>query len=53
MKTIIIREIGGGDSTLIVDVLQDGYNIIEKTVYGVHDLAKALLDYIEEDSNAD
>lgn len=46
-KTLIIRQIDA-DGTLVVDVLQDGYNIIESTVYGATELAQALLDYIEE-----
>ena len=46
-KTLIIRTIDN-DGTLVIDVLQDGYNIIEQTVYGATDLAQALLDYIEE-----
>ena len=46
-KTLIIRQIDN-QGTLVVDVLQDGYNIIESTVYGATELAQALLDYIEE-----
>lgn len=46
-KHIIIRSIDN-NGTLVVDVLQDGYNIIESTVYGATELAQALLDYIEE-----
>lgn len=46
-KHLIIRTIDN-EGTLVIDVLQDGYNIIESTVYGATDLAQALLDYIEE-----
>lgn len=46
-KTIIIREIGDGDPTLVVDILQDGYNIIERTVYGIDEKAKEFLKALE------
>lgn len=46
-KTLIIRQIND-KGELAVDVLQEGYNIIERTVYGATDLAQALLNYIEE-----
>lgn len=44
-KTIIIRE---EDGDIAIDVLKDGYNIIERTIYGAEDLVKPLLDYLKE-----
>lgn len=43
-KHLIIRQ--DDDGQLVIDVLMDGYNIIEETVYDAHELAKALLDHI-------
>lgn len=46
-KTVIIRTDDHGE--MVVDVLQDGYNIIERTAYNVGDEAAALLKAIEEE----
>lgn len=48
-KTIIIRTIDDDPERVAIDVLKDGYNIIERTVYGATEQAQALLDYIEGD----
>ena len=45
-KTLIIRT--QEDGSLVVDVLRDGYNIIDHTVYDAEIEARALLDKIEE-----
>ena len=48
-KTIIIRE--QEDGSLAVDVLRDGYNIIEHTVYDANDEAAALIARIESEED--
>lgn len=48
-KRIIIRTYEDDEGVHYdIDVLMDGYNIIERTLYDAEDLAKAILKRIEE-----
>lgn len=52
-KHIIIRTYEeDGEVRHAIDVLHDGYNVIEFTMYDVEDLAKAILERIAEETNA-
>lgn len=48
-KRIIIRTYEeDGETHLAIDVLQDGYNIIDFTLYDAEELAKDMLERIKE-----
>lgn len=51
-KTIIINK-DEETGEITIDVLKDGYNIIEKTIYDGEELVQPLLNYLEgENHNA-
>lgn len=47
-KTIVIRTIDDDPERIAIDILRDGYNIVEKTIYDAEELVKPLLNYLEE-----
>ena len=48
-KHIVIRSYEeDGEKHLAIDVLQEGYNLIEFTMYEAEDLAQSILDRIKE-----
>jgi DNA-binding MarR family transcriptional regulator len=51
LKNIIIKEVGeDNEKQIVIDILKNGYNIIEQTIYN-EQLAKKILELIESEEN--